>query len=63
MLFDAAPSDSDETPDNKLEVEEPVHLYLFSHDSDDVRMHDGDDTRLEIIESEKNGHLAIEVSL
>lgn len=50
-VVDATLSDSEETPDKKLDVDEPVHLYLFSYDAADVGIYDGDETSLDVIET------------
>ena len=43
-------TDSEEVPDQKLEVDEPVHLYIFSHNIHDVDLCDENDESLDLLE-------------
>jgi len=54
-VVDAAPGDEEETPDKKLTVDEPVHLFLFSHAANNVSLCDENDEDIGIIETEMAG--------
>ena len=49
-VVDAVQSDSEEVLDEKIEVDEPVNLYLFDYNKSAVLMHDEDDTHHTIIQ-------------
>jgi len=54
-VVDAAPADEEETPDKKLTVDEPVHLFLFSHAANDVSLYDENDEEIGLLETEMAG--------
>lgn len=54
-VVDAAPANEEETPDKKLTMDEPVHLFLFSHVDSDVSLCDENDEEISLIETEMSG--------
>jgi hypothetical protein len=54
-VVDAAAADEEETPDKKLTVDEPVHLFLFSHAANDVSLCNENDEDTGLIETEMSG--------
>lgn len=49
-VVDAVLANEEETPDKKLTVDEPVHVYLFSHAERDVAMCDENDEDIKLME-------------
>ncbi|TET34897.1 MAG: hypothetical protein E3J72_12235 [Planctomycetota bacterium] len=49
-VVDAAPANEEETPDKKLTVDEPVHLFLFSRTEQDVALYDENDEEIGLTE-------------
>ena len=47
-VTDALPTDSEEVPDQKLEIDEPVQLYMFSHNINDVGLYDENEVSLDL---------------
>lgn len=54
-VVDATPANEEETPDKKLTVDEPVHLFLFSHAANDVSLYDENDEEIGLVETEMVG--------
>lgn len=54
-VVDPSPADEEETPDKKLTVDEPVHLFLFSHAERDVALCDENDEEIDLVETETAG--------
>ena len=54
-VVDGSRDNEEETPDKKLAVDEPVHIYLFSHTDQDVALCDGNDEEVGLIETEMAG--------
>lgn len=54
-VVDAAESDEEETPDRKLTVEDPLHLFLFSHGDREISTRDENSNEINIIKTEMAG--------
>ena len=52
-VVDAGQEDEDGSPDKKIELDEPVHLFLFSHEERDVALRDENDEEFPIEEVEE----------
>lgn len=50
-VIDATIIDEERTPDKKINIEDPVHVFLFNHDSDDVALYDENDNEVSIMET------------
>ena len=49
-VINPTPESSNESPDNKFEVEQPEYVYLFNYDNETPDVTDADENRLDIIE-------------
>lgn len=49
-VVDPTPESNDDTPDNKFEIEQPVHVYLFDYDNGNPEIKDIDENQLNVIE-------------
>ncbi len=54
-VVDAGSSDAEEVPDRKIIIDEPVHIFMFSHTASDVAMDDGDGNSVDIIDTGISG--------
>ena len=54
-VVDATAANEEETPDKKVNVDDPVHVFLFSHGEDDVAMCTDDDEDIDLIETGMTG--------
>lgn len=54
-IIDATESDTEETPDKKINVHEPVHVFLFSHSPDEVKIQDEEGSDINLIKTEPIG--------
>jgi len=54
-VVDATPADEEETPDKKLTIDEPFHLFLFSHSGQNIALSDENDEEIALIETEMAG--------
>jgi len=50
-VVDATAANEKDTPDKNINVDDPVHVFLFSHDTRDVALSNEDDEAIEIIET------------
>ena len=55
-VVDAGEENEDGVPDKKIELEEPVHLFLFSHEECDVTLCDENDEEFPIEETRGYGN-------
>lgn len=51
QVLDAAPANDEETPDKKVILDEPVHLFLFDYSGEEAMLSDEDDVDLGLIET------------
>jgi len=54
-VVDATSANDEETPDKKINVDDPVHVFFFSHGEDDVALFNEDDEDLGLIETDMRG--------
>jgi DNA phosphorothioation-dependent restriction protein DptH len=54
-VVDATEASAEDTPDKKVDVDRPVHVYLFSHGEDEVALCNEDDEDLGLIETGMTG--------
>ena len=50
-VVDATAANEEETPDKKIAVDDPVHVFLFSHGENDVALVNDDDEDLGLLET------------
>lgn len=54
-VVDATAANEEETPDKKVNVDDPVHVFLFSHGEDDVALCNENDEDIGLIETGMSG--------